>query len=106
MLFGVFFVVVGWFFPFSSPQVGGFCLCLVAVAPRLNALFLWLVGLPRGPLLSERAVGPSVSVTGEESHMVLAPGVLRIDDCSGKQMICPNVARLRDTCEKPGFAPV
>ena len=81
-------------------------MCLVTVAPRLNALFLWLVGLPRGPPLSERAVGPSVSVTGGESHVVLAPGVLRIEDCSGKQMICPNVARLRDTCEKPGFAPM
>lgn len=106
MLFGVFFVAVGSFFAFTSSQVGGFCLCLVTVAPRLNALFLWLVGLPRGPPLSERAVGPSVSVTGGESHVVLAPGVLRIEDCSGKQMICPNVARLRDTCEKPGFAPM
>ena len=106
MLVGVFFVAVGSFFAFTSAQVGGFCLCLVTVAPRLNALFLWLVGLPRGPPLSERAVGPSVSVTGGESHVVLAPGVLRIEDCSGKQMICPNVARLRDTCEKPGFAPM
>ena len=38
--------------------------------------------------------------------MVLAPGVLGIEDCSGKQTICPNVARLRETYEKPGFAPV
>lgn len=81
-------------------------MCLVAVALRLKALFLWLVGLPRRPLRSEHAVGPSVSVTGGQSHVVLAPGVLRIEDCSGRQMICPNVARLRETCEKPGFAPV
>lgn len=57
----------------------------MAVAPRLSTLFLWLVGLPRGPLLSEHAVGPSLSVTGGKSHVVLAPGVLRIADCSGKQ---------------------
>lgn len=81
-------------------------MCLVAVALRLKALFLWLVGLPWRPLCPEHAVGPSVSVTGGQIHVVLAPGVLRIEDCSGKQTICPNVARLRETCEKPGFAPV
>lgn len=81
-------------------------MCLVAVALRLKALFLWLMGLPRQPLCPEHAVGPSVSVTGGQSHMVLAPGVLGIEDCSGKQTICPNVARLRETYEKPGFAPV
>lgn len=104
MLFGVFCVAVGSFFPFSSPQAGGFCLCLVAVAPRLSTLFLWLVGLPRGPLLSEHAVGPSLSV-GDWRKEPRGVGSRCPQDCGllRKAEVCSNVARLRDTCESLGL---